>query len=105
MPFEPVMNLLDKSRSLYRLFAPGTHLPVYIMMYVTHRCDARCGHCFFWRELNTNQQDELTIDEIDKLARSIGPALQITLTGGSPELRNDLPRSPNRFTGAAPPRT
>jgi len=97
MPFEPVMNLLDKSRSLYRLFAPGTHLPVYIMMYVTHRCDARCGHCFFWRELNTNQQDELTIDEIDKLARSIGPALQITLTGGSPELRNDLPEVAQSF--------
>lgn len=85
------MGILDKARAIYRLMAPGTHMPVYVMMNVTHRCDAKCGHCFFWKELNTAHKNELTAEEIDKLARSIGPALQVTLTGGSPELRKDLP--------------
>ncbi len=88
------MNSLQVAK---RMLAPGLQMPVFVMMYVTHRCNARCGHCFFWRELNRNVQDELTITEIDALAQSIGPVLQVTLTGGSPELREDLPEVARRF--------
>lgn len=85
------MGLMNAARAGYRLMAPGVHLPIYVMMYVTHRCDARCGHCFFWQELNTGKNDELSAEEIDALAKSIGPTFQVSLTGGSPELRVDLP--------------
>lgn len=91
------MKYTNQIRSLFRLMAPGYHLPIYVMLYVTNRCDAKCGHCFFWKELNTNANHELTHDEIDKLASSIGPVLQITLTGGSPELRQDLPALAQSF--------
>ena len=91
------MSFLKKIKPYYRLMAPGTHLPIYVMMYVTHRCDAKCGHCFFWRDLNTHKKQELTGDEIDKLAKSIGPVFQVTLTGGSPELRKDLPALARSF--------
>lgn len=83
--------MFDKTKAMYRLLAPGSQMPVYVMMNVTHRCDAKCGHCFFWKELNESHKNELTADEIDRLAKSIGPTLQVTLTGGSPELRKDLP--------------
>lgn len=72
-----------------RLLAPGPQMPIYLLVFVTSRCDARCGHCFYWRELN-QVKHELTIEEYDALARSVGPTFQITLTGGSPELRTDL---------------
>jgi radical SAM protein with 4Fe4S-binding SPASM domain len=83
--------------SLAKLLTPGTHLPVYALMFVTTRCNAACEHCFYWQELNQNIKDELTVEEYGKLARSMGPMLQITYTGGSPELRKDLPDIVEQF--------
>lgn len=88
---------LNKLKTYYRLLTPGVHLPVYVMMYITHRCDARCKHCFFWKELNKQKSQELSSNEIDMFAKSLGPVFQVTLTGGSPELREDLPTLARSF--------
>lgn len=65
-------------------------LPEAITFFVTKRCNARCDHCFYWRELNT-KDDELTLDEIDKIASSMKHGLEsLALTGGEPTLRKDL---------------
>ena len=87
---------LNRLRAAYRLLAPGVQMPVYLIVFVTSRCDARCRHCFYWRELN-HVPNELTVDEYDRLARAAGPTFQVTLTGGSPELRSDLPAIAMRF--------
>jgi radical SAM protein with 4Fe4S-binding SPASM domain len=42
-------------------------------------------------------KQELTVEEYERLARNLGPVLQITFTGGSPELRKDLPDIVERF--------
>jgi MoaA/NifB/PqqE/SkfB family radical SAM enzyme/GT2 family glycosyltransferase len=81
-----------------RLFTPGRQLPVYLLMFVTNRCHAACDHCFYWRELNEKVRDELTLDEYERVARSLGPLFQVTLTGGSPELRTDLPEIAEIFS-------
>lgn len=83
---------LHRIRALDRLLGWGVHMPAYLLFFVTHRCDAKCEHCFFWRQLNQPGFSELNLEEIEALARSIGPTLQVTLTGGSPELRHDLPQ-------------
>ena len=90
-------TLYSKSTSLRRLMAPGPQMPVYLLMFVTNRCHASCDHCFYWKELNTKVKQEMTIDEYDRLARNLGPMLQVTFTGGSPELRKDLPDVVERF--------
>jgi MoaA/NifB/PqqE/SkfB family radical SAM enzyme len=90
-------SLYRKATSVKRLMAPGAQMPVYLLMFVTNRCNARCEHCFYWSELNTKVKMELTVDEFDSLARSLGPMLQVTFTGGSPELRKDLPDVVERF--------
>jgi len=77
--------------------APGPHNPVYLLMFVTNRCTAACDHCFYWRELNKNVKEELTLEEYEKVARSLGPMFQVTFTGGSPELRTDLPQIVEQF--------
>ena len=65
-------------------------LPDALTLFVTTRCNARCQHCFYWRELNT-ERDELTLEEIDKIAGSMSNGLgSIALTGGEPTLRKDL---------------
>ena len=93
----PASALAAKATSIRRLMAPGPQMPVYLLMFVTNRCNATCDHCFYWRELNTKTREELSVDEFDRLARNIGPMLQITFTGGSPELRKDLPDVVERF--------
>lgn len=74
-----------------KLFTPGPQKPVYLLNFVTNSCNAACEHCFYWKELNTKKSEELTVDEHKKFAKSLGSMLQITFTGGSPELRKDLP--------------
>lgn len=86
-----ISTLSHKAAAFKRLMTPGPQMPVYLLMFVTNRCNAACEHCFYWQELNTKVKEELTLDEFDKLAHSLGPMFQVTLTGGSPELRKDLP--------------
>jgi MoaA/NifB/PqqE/SkfB family radical SAM enzyme len=88
---------LATARKITRLMAPWPQMPVYLLMFVTTRCNAACDHCFYWSELNTRVKEELTIEEFDRLARNLGPMMQITFTGGSPELRRDLPEIVDRF--------
>ena len=64
--------------------------PVALTFFVTSRCNLRCSHCFYWRELNTASDKELSIDEIRKIARSFKHPLSLSLTGGEPFLRKDL---------------
>jgi MoaA/NifB/PqqE/SkfB family radical SAM enzyme len=90
-------SVYDKATALKRLMAPSAQMPVYLLMFVTNRCNAKCEHCFYWSELNTKMKEELTVAEFDRLARDLGPMLQITFTGGSPELRRDLPDIVERF--------
>ncbi|MCK5601291.1 radical SAM protein, partial [Candidatus Pacearchaeota archaeon] len=87
--FESLMNE-SSLKALYRFFLPQKSRPSYLLFFVTSRCEASCGHCFYWRNINRNET-ELTLKEIECFARILGPMVQITLTGGSPELRDDLP--------------
>ena len=86
----------QRVRAITRLLAPWPAMPVYALVYVTQRCDAKCRHCFLWGELNQSHR-ELTVCEFQQLAASMGPLLQLTLTGGSPELRSDLPAIARAF--------
>jgi radical SAM protein with 4Fe4S-binding SPASM domain len=91
-------NPIGTATKFKRLGAPwGPQMPIYLLMFVTTRCNAACDHCFYWSELNTRVKEELTVDEFDRLAQNLGPMMQVTFTGGSPELRKDLPDIVERF--------
>ncbi len=64
--------------------------PLHLTFFVTARCNALCKHCFYWESLNQNQK-ELTLDEVDKVAASLDRVLWVAFTGGEPFLRKDLP--------------
>lgn len=85
------MELLNTNnlQSIFTFLFLQNYKPTYLIFFSTNKCEARCKHCFYWKE--TNQKiSELTILEIKELARNLGPMIQITITGGSPELRDDL---------------
>jgi len=85
---QPLYHKINAGR---KLFTPGPQKPIYLLNFVTNSCNAACDHCFYWQELNTKKKEELTVEEHAKVARSLGSMFQITFTGGSPELRPDLP--------------
>ena len=82
MPF-PLLTSLSK------LFLFHNYQPSYILFFVTSRCEANCSHCFYWEHRN-KVEGEMSLAQIESFARKCGPVVQVTLTGGSPELRQDL---------------
>ena len=64
-------------------------LPVNLIFFVTSRCNLLCKHCFYWEELN-QKKNELTLDEVETISRSLPNLLSVSLTGGEPYLRKDL---------------
>lgn len=65
--------------------------PVSLVHFVTRRCNARCSFCFIDFDHPNPKRRELTVDEVDRLTRTVGPRLSnVNLTGGEPFLRNDL---------------
>jgi len=64
------------------------NLPSYLIFFVTSKCNARCQHCFNWRNLNKNK--DLTLKEIKKLSKQLGEIDSLNISGGEPFLRKDL---------------
>jgi Fe-coproporphyrin III synthase len=61
----------------------------YFIFFVTNKCNAKCSHCFYWKNLNTNTK-ELSLLEIDKITKKLGNIEVLLLSGGEPFLRKDL---------------
>ena len=76
-------------RHLYKSLVKFKQLPSYFIFYPTSRCNLKCSHCFYHDSLN-KKFNELTIDELDKITKSMDPILSLILTGGESYLRHDL---------------
>lgn len=72
----------------------------YLIFSVTNRCNQRCVMCFNWRA--EEESDELTLEEIQKIAPSFNQLFQFTLSGGEPILRPDLPEIIQAFCRPRP---
>ena len=62
--------------------------PYKLFVVVTKSCDSSCLNCSIWKE---GPQNELTLDEYEKIARNIGAHLSwLNISGGEPTNREDL---------------
>lgn len=59
---------------------------------LTNACNAKCKFCGIWREENISQLDNAWLDKLPKSLKNI------TLSGGEPFLRSDLPEIIERIT-------
>ena len=68
----------------------GRDRPVYIHWAVTTKCNLRCRMCEIWKR---EAKDELGLDQIEELAAILAEVgcVQVSLGGGEPALREDLP--------------
>lgn len=78
----------DYARFAPRIFRKKGLLPHYLILFITDVCNAHCGHCLLgWVKPSTN---ELTVDEYEKISKSMGDLLFLLPTGGEPFLREDI---------------
>lgn len=79
---------------LNRLYFLKTHFskkwPVELTFFVTSRCNFRCKHCFYWKEVEKEKKNELSLKEIEKITRGLPRLLRLLISGGEPFLRKDL---------------
>lgn len=62
--------------------------PIHLILFVTDHCNARCGTCFYWQ--NLNQGNALKLEEIENISRSLGELVWLDISGGEPFLRKDI---------------
>ena len=74
---------------LFKSLIKYNQLPSYFIFYPTSRCNLKCSHCFYHDSLN-KKFNELTLEELEKITKSMDPILHLILTGGEPFLRHDL---------------
>ena len=59
-----------------------------LFLFVTSRCNSLCRTCFYFDKLNS--KDDLTTEQIFRIARSAPPFRKLWLSGGEPFLRDEL---------------
>ncbi|MGE5047344.1 MAG: radical SAM protein [Deltaproteobacteria bacterium] len=66
--------------------------PIHLTLFVTSRCNARCPFCFYEKARDEKSAvPELSLDEIRRVASSMGDLLWVLFSGGEIFLRDDLP--------------
>jgi MoaA/NifB/PqqE/SkfB family radical SAM enzyme len=83
------MGYLDYLKYVRRAFYKQGTTPLYLVFFVTTKCNARCKHCLLGNQAVATTND-LTIDEIEKVSASMDEMLFLLPTGGEPFLRKDL---------------
>lgn len=83
-------------------------LPISLTVSVTNMCNSRCRTCFLWKlyqEKPDLKQREFKTSEFEKSFESIGaPIFWVTLSGGEPFLRSDLPEICNALNEHCTPK-
>lgn len=77
-PFRHLNSIFFKSR------------PIQLTFFVTRRCNAKCPFCFYINREEGLKQEELTVDEIEKISSSFGNLLWLAFSGGEIFLRKDI---------------
>ena len=96
------MKLFNSNHFVYKLplyfladrFQTRPPLPFNLTFSVTNVCQSRCRTCKIWDLYRKDPQlrdNELTLEEIESLFKSMGPIYIFNISGGEPFLRDDLP--------------
>lgn len=62
--------------------------PSFLVLFINSICNMKCEHCFYWKSLN--QPDDLSLEEIVALSRSMGRLESLNLSGGEPFIRAEI---------------
>jgi radical SAM protein with 4Fe4S-binding SPASM domain len=82
------------------MFSPFRHAgsvlwkrrPIQLTFFVTSACNSRCPFCFYLRRKDGSKagEHELSLEEIQRLSKSMGSLLWVLFSGGEVYLRDDI---------------
>lgn len=78
---------------LARLKLAGPGKPINLTFSITNICQSRCRTCNIWKIYKDHpgkKDEELSIEEIERIFRSMGHIYIFNISGGEPFLRSDL---------------
>jgi radical SAM protein with 4Fe4S-binding SPASM domain len=65
--------------------------PLFVTFFVTSKCNAKCKHCFYWKETSEfDKKKELSVKEIEKISKNMHNFPFLLISGGEPFLRKNL---------------
>ena len=95
MFFYPNLGIRALRCALHRNAGFPFQMPYKLTFSCTYSCNSRCATCNIWKRYlrdPKNKDAEMTLDEIDGFFKKLGGSLLwLSLTGGEPFLRDDLP--------------
>ncbi|HEY4682016.1 MAG TPA: radical SAM protein [Candidatus Acidoferrales bacterium] len=59
-----------------------------LFLFVTSRCNSLCRTCFYWDNLNKNE--DLTFEQMERLSRTAPRFRKLWISGGEPFMRDEL---------------
>jgi MoaA/NifB/PqqE/SkfB family radical SAM enzyme len=69
----------------------------YLILYVTSHCNQKCEFCFYADSLNAPWGHGMSLEQLEKVSKSLPNCIHVTMTGGEPFLRTDLPQIVDTF--------
>ncbi len=93
---------MKKLKSLENTFRLSNSImssqPSYMVLFVTAVCNARCGFCFYWEEIESAKAKlELTLEDYKKISNNLNHLYYLSIGGGEPFMREDLPEIVESF--------
>ncbi|MFT4704013.1 MAG: MoaA/NifB/PqqE/SkfB family radical SAM enzyme [Bradymonadia bacterium] len=67
--------------------------PINLTLSITNMCNSRCQSCDIWKIYPAQKprlKEELTVDEIERIFKSVGQVYFFNISGGEPFLRKDI---------------
>lgn len=67
--------------------------PINLTLSVTNQCNSRCQSCDIWKIYPAEKErlaEELSVEEIERIFRSVGQVYFFNISGGEPFLRKDI---------------
>ena len=71
--------------------------PVQLTLFVTSRCNIRCKMCFYWEPVENKSTHEITLEEVEKISKSMPNFFWLLISGGEALVRKDLPEIVETF--------
>lgn len=81
------------------MYSPLRHIPsifrksrpIQLTFFVTRKCNAACPWCFYLKSTDAAAAgEELSLEEVDRISRSLGRLLWVAFSGGEVFLRSDI---------------
>ncbi len=80
--------MIKNLKYIPRIINNKNNTPLYVIFFVTSRCNMKCAHCFYWDSINS--REHLSYEDIVKISESMDDLAFLRMTGGEPFLRKDL---------------